>query len=177
LSSLEQALAGRLSDWEGLDPGLTEESLGALLGSAYDTWPRQPARLAGQFVTNREWRREGERPQVVRAWFEGEAPEVLMVDLEEPPADLDPDEIPARWGPPDREEPGRRYVPDGWTTELVYLGRGAALTVVRPFENDPSFPQFEPRIAVAQLFEPTDLQGFIVRYGGNDRPGPSHPLP
>src|SRR2546428_11369564 len=68
-------------------------------------------------------------------------------------------------------------VPDEWTTVLVSLGRGAALTVVRPFENDPSFPQFEPRIAVAQLFGPTDLQGFVVRYGGNDPPGPSHPPP
>src|SRR5207244_173061 len=111
LSSLEQALAGRLSEWEGLDPGLTEESLGAALGPAYDTWPRQPARLAGQFVTN----------------------------------------------------------PEG--------SRGGALAVGRPFDTAPSFPECEPRIAVAQLFEPTDLQGFIVRYGGNDRPGPSHPLP
>ncbi len=172
MSSLESALRGELAHWQGLDHGLTEDALAATLREGWSPSPRQPGRLAGQLVTHIDWRARCVHPTLIRAWFRGDSRDVLMLELEEPASDLDPEAIEDVWGPPRRSAPGRRFAPDGWTTELVYPERGAALTVARSFDNDPSFPDFPPRISHAMLFEPTDMQTWVVALGGDDLPGP-----
>lgn len=165
MSSLEIALRGDWLQWEGLAPDLTGGVLLAALGRGATAEQREPARLSLQPVTRQIYRRPT-APERVVAWFAGGGDEVLLVELEEPPALTPLAAIWSAWGPADRVGPGRTIVFGAMATEHVYLGRGVALTVAESYDDPPSFA---PRIARAQLFAPTDLQGFLVRLGGGDR--------
>jgi hypothetical protein len=90
------------------DPGLTETDIDQALGTARSEG-RSWARLSGQQVQARVWERD-QAPQVVRAWFNGIGPDVVLVELVHPPSDLAVEELVDRWGPQTRS--GRR---DGWS--------------------------------------------------------------
>src|SRR6185436_7240503 len=159
MSRLEDALRGDWLHWHGLDPGLTAPALVQALGPGTAPGPRHPARLSLQLVQGQEYERSSP-PELVRAWFDGQSDDVLLVELDEPPSLVPLVEILAAWGPPDRSGPGRRPVIGALPTAHVYLARGAVLTVAESYEEP---PEFSPRLARAQLFVPTDLQDFIVR--------------
>lgn len=159
MASLSDALAGRWSGWDGLDPGLTETDVDGAVGPARSEG-RSWARLSGQQVQARVWERD-QAPRVVRAWFDGIGPGVVLVELVHPPSDLAVDELVDRWGPPDQVGTPRRLI-EGRRSELVWWRRGAAVTVCD-----------QPTPCLVQVFERTDAQGWVVRLGGNDREGPS----
>ncbi|MBO9343572.1 MAG: hypothetical protein J7454_16560 [Roseiflexus sp.] len=165
MSSLEIALRGDWLHWNGLEAGLTGQALRHLLGPDVIAEAREPARLSLQLVTRQVYRRTSP-PHTVVAWFEDTSDRLLLIDLDEPPSLASLDDIVSAWGPADRVAPGRAIVFGAMTTEYVYLSRGIALTIAESYDDPPSFA---PRIARVQLFAPTDLQGFLVRFGGGDQ--------
>ena len=101
------------------------------------------------------------------AWLRGT--EVVLVELRGPSSAKPPAELLEALGPPEREGAGRFRRADAMTTEYVYPQRGLAVTVAESYDDPPSF---SPEVGQVLLFAPTDLRGFVVDLGGNDRGGP-----
>lgn len=155
MSWAEIARAGRWSEWTGL-PELTEAELRAGLGLALGT--RASVRLGRE-------RLELVTCGPTRYWLDGD--QVRLVELVEP-ASPPAVELLAALGPASREGPGRHRRLDSSTDEHVYPERGLAVTVAHTFDDAPPF------VAQVLLFAPTDLTGFVVELGGNDRAGPAY---
>lgn len=165
MSSLELALRGDWLRWRGLETGLTGRALRTLLGPNLIEEPREPARLSLQLVTRQVFYRETAPTEVI-AWFEGDSDQLLLIQLDEPPSLATLDDIQSAWGQADRSGPARGIILGAMATEYVYLSHGIVFTIAETYDDPPSFA---PRIARVHLFEPTDLQGFLVRLGGGDR--------
>lgn len=163
MSTLHDALSGRWSSWSGLTERVTETQLDAAL-TAGRTGSREWARLSGQQVHTRRWHRDG-RPSSVQAWFEARGDVALLLELAQPLTDTPLADLLVAWGPEDAWSPPRRFAP-GASEELTYLRRGVSLTIGRSCDGVPD------ALLLAQVFPPTDLQGWVTRLGGHDQPGP-----
>lgn len=93
----------------------------------------------------------------------------MLVELEDPPSLLPPEDLIRELGAPDRTSPGRYRRFGATTTEHVYAGRGLALTVAESYDEPPGF---EPFLGAVQLFPAGDLRAFKLNLGGDDRGGP-----
>jgi hypothetical protein len=149
----EAARAGRWTDWPGLPSPLSEDTLARELGLGAGA--RTDTML-------------GRRTRVVveagnaRYWLEGN--DVILVELVEPPSELPVGELLGALGEPEREGAGRYRKLGASTTEHVYPARGLAVTEARSYDGT-----FEPYVAQVLLFAPTDMAGFVLERGGNDR--------
>ncbi|MBE7451182.1 MAG: hypothetical protein HS111_20500 [Kofleriaceae bacterium] len=151
--------------WPGLPPDLRERELVRHLGVDRARATRRDARLGRHDAVIvdarglRYWLRDRDRVVLVEVTGAGRLGAAT------------PAELLARLGAPAREGPGR-YLEDGAsTTELVFPGRGIAVTVAESYDTPPAFA---PRLAAVQLFARTDLRTFVLELGGNDRGGPAH---
>jgi hypothetical protein len=167
MTPLRVAVEGRWLDWSGLDPGLTDEDVVAAFDVDASAVEYDTARVSSRIRRRRTVRSSGEP---VLEWWLGDEGSVLMAKIVDPACEPGLEQVLAGLGPPDREGAGRHLVSGGTTTEYVWPGRGLSLTVVESYEDPPAWP---PRLASSLLFGPTDLGGFIVELGGNDRAGPS----
>ncbi|MCL4226252.1 MAG: hypothetical protein KJZ91_17450 [Myxococcales bacterium] len=166
--TLAWAAALRAAEWErwpGLPPDLRERELVRHLGVDRARATRRDARLGRHDAVIvdarglRYWLRDRDRVVLVEVTGAGRLGAAT------------PAELLARLGAPAREGPGR-YLEDGAsTTELVFPGRGIAVTVAESYDTPPAFA---PRLAAVQLFARTDLRTFVLELGGNDRGGPAH---
>jgi hypothetical protein len=154
------ARTGDWEHWQGLPEGLDEAALASEL-----RLPPGPARRATAMLGSQ--RVEMAESGGVRYWLRGT--EVILVELRGPASAASPAELLEALGAPDREGPGRFRRADALTTEYVYAGRGLAITVAESYDDPPSFA---PEVGQVLLFAPTDLRGFVVDLGGNDRGGP-----
>ncbi len=172
MSSVDDAIAGRWSAWEGLDAGTTERDVERALqagGAGARSAGREWGRLAGQQVHTRTWHRD-EPPDAVRVWFDGIGEAVLLAEFRGPRADVDVDGLDAVLGAPDRVGLPRRLVP-GRVEERVWWRRGIAVTVTgAPARSHEGAGR---GIGLVQVFVPTDLQGWVTRLGGEESEGPS----
>jgi hypothetical protein len=154
----EVAREGRWTEWTGLPSPLPVSALHDELEPG--TGPRSSTLLGRR-------RRDVVTTPTGRYWQNGN--DVELVELIDPPHDRPVDELLDALGPPEREGAGRHLRIGATTTEYVYPARGLALTVGRSYDQPPSF---EPYLAQALLFAPTDLRTFVLERGGDDRPGP-----
>jgi hypothetical protein len=154
------ARAGDWEQWAGLPEDLDEATLAREL-----RLPPGPARRATATLGSQ--RVELADAGSVRYWLRGH--EVVLVELRAPASAAGPAELLTALGAPEREGAGRFRRADATTTEYVYPQRGLALTVAESFDDPPSFA---PEVGQVLLFAPTDLRGFVVDLGGNDRGGP-----
>jgi hypothetical protein len=152
------ARAGRWTEWPGLPQPLDEATLTGELQLAPGA--RTPTMLGRR-------RREVVSSGAARYWVDGD--DVVLVELVDPASELEPDELLAALGAPEREGAGRYRRIGVTTTEYVYPARGLALTVARSYDTPPGFAPF---LAQALLFPPSDLRTFVLERGGDDRGGP-----
>ena len=157
----ETAREGRWTDWPGLPEELDEETLARELALAAG-----PRERTGTMLGRR--RRDLVKCEGARWWLEG--PNVVLVELIDPPSELPPGELLAALGPPERKGAGRHRRIEATTTEHVYPQRGLAVTTAASYDDPPSFA---PYVAQVLLFAPTDLRTFVLERGGNDRGWPS----
>ncbi len=151
---------GRWLEFDGLPRRLDEAGLLRELGREAQAHAGRPANLGRHGRTLVEL--DG-----LRYWLAGRR--VVLVELEDPASSLAPGELLSALGAADREGAGRYRRVGATTTEHVFAGRGLALTVAESYDDPPSFA---PILAAVQLFVPTDLRGFILELGGDDRGGP-----
>jgi hypothetical protein len=151
---------GSWTAFEGLPASLEEAELLAALGREPGPHPRRPALLGSR-------QRELVELDGLRYWLDGDA--VVLVELEDPPADRAPDALVAALGAPERSGAGRYRRFGATTTEHVYPARGLALTVAESYDEPPGF---EPFVAAVHLFAASDLRSWVLELGGNDRGGP-----
>jgi hypothetical protein len=157
--------AGALGDgdwttWPGLPVELREHDLGAALGRDLAGAGLRPALLGRRHLG------VAELPGL-RWWLDGTR--VVLVEIENPPCAGTALALLDRLGPSDRTGDGRHRRFDATTFEHVYAGRGLSVTVAESYDDPPGF---EPFLAAVLLFAPTDLRGFVLELGGNDRGGP-----
>jgi hypothetical protein len=149
----EAARAGRWTEWPGLPSPLSEDTLARELGLGAGA--RTDTML-------------GRRNRVLvdtgsaRYWLDGA--DVVLVELIDPPSELPPAELLTALGEPEREGAGRYRKLGASTTEHVFPARGLAVTEARSYDAS-----FDPYVAQVLLFAPTDMAGFILERGGNDR--------
>jgi hypothetical protein len=154
------ALAGDWVSWPGLPARLGEEALLRRLGRAAAAHPHRPALLG---------RRQADLVELERLRYWLSDGQVALVELEDPASMLAPAALLSALGEPDRTSAGRYRRFGATTTEHVYAARGLAVTVAESYDDPPTF---EPLVAAVLLFAPTDLRGFVLELGGDDRGGP-----
>jgi hypothetical protein len=148
-------------DWPGLPAELREADLVRDLRLASISATRNKGRLGRLDATIvdrpglRYWVRDGR---------------VVLIQLTGQLGAASPGELQAQLGAADRKAAGRYLQSGATTTEYVFAGHGLALTVAESYDQP---PRFAPRLAAVQLFAVTDLRGFLLELGGNDRGGPS----
>jgi len=154
------ALAGDWMLWPGLPAGLAEREVRAAFGRTAVDGVRRSALLGSHQVELMEL--DGLR------WWTADG-SVVLVELAEPASTTPAGVLLGSLGDADRVSHGRFRRFDATTTEHVYAARGLALTIAESYD-DP--PVFEPFLAAVLLFAPTDMRGFVLELGGNDRGGP-----
>ena len=167
MAPLSVAAEGRWSDWDGLEPGLTDAAVAAAFAVDPAAVERGTGQLSGRRRELRTVRSGGE--PILRWWLDGDGTAAL-VQVVAPPSRPNLESALAALGPPEREGAGRHLVSGATTTELVWPARGLSLTVAESYDDPPAWPR---RLASALLFPASDLRTFVVDLGGNDRGGPS----
>jgi hypothetical protein len=173
VSSIEEAIAGCWSTWQGLAAGTTEHDVERAMrtaGGDVHSSAREWGRLAGQQVATRTWRRD-EPPTRVQVWFDGIGQAVVLAELRRPRTDVDADDLEGVLGKPDLVGLPRRLVA-GRVEERVWWRRGIAVTLVLARRGSTDHPS-DHAIGLVQVFEPTDRQGWVIRLGGDEVEGPS----
>jgi hypothetical protein len=160
-ASLADGLHGRMTGWTGLPAAADESVLTAAAGGTGAFRPGYAPRVATRYRVL-----DIAAPQLARAvsaWFRGDDPAALWIELEEPVA-LDLDAL-APLGPPARELPSSRPLPGGPVREEVWPEQGVAVAIV---EGEP------PRVGWAALFRPMSFEDYLTSAG---RPPQIRPSP
>lgn len=136
MTALDVALAGRWTDWHGLDPDLTPDQFAA----------RHPGPVARPVV------RDGR---------------VALVELDDPMAPGGVESVLAGLGEPALVQPARLVRYRYRTTDHVYPSRGLALVVAVAYDHGLPGPPPDrtPHLVRAELFVPTDLDGWRAGFG------------
>jgi len=167
MASLSVAAAGRWSDWDGLERGMTDPAVTSAFGVDAALVERGTGQLSGRRRELRTVRAGGE--PTLRWWLDGDGT-VVLVQVVGPSSWPDLEAALTALGPPEREAAGRHLVSGATTTELVWPARGLSLTIAESYDDPPAWPR---RLASALLFPASDMRTFVVDLGGNDRGGPS----
>jgi len=160
----EIVLSGLWTEFRGLPAVMREQELLEGLGRLHSASHRRASQLSGKSVTLVE-------ADLLRYWLDDDGL-VLIAEMHDPPNGFAIDPLLEQMGRAERESGGRYRRYGAITTEFVYLERGLILTVAESYD-DP--PKFEPYLAAAHLFAPTDMEGFTGRLGGEDHLGSQLP--
>jgi hypothetical protein len=166
MTALTVAADGRWSAWHGLDADLHDGDVTTAFAVPSGLVEAGIDQLSHRARATRTVPGDGE-PRL-RWWLDDEGA-VLLLRITDPAAEAAIADVLATLGAADREGPGRHLVFGGTTTEYVWAARGLSLTWAASYEDPPAFV---PRLASASVFARTDLGGFIVDLGGDDRGGP-----
>jgi hypothetical protein len=160
----EIVLSGLWTEFRGLPVAIREQELLDGLGRLHSVSHRRASTLSGKPVTLVE-------ADLLRYWLDDDAL-VLIAEMHDPPNGFAIDALLEAMGPAERESGGRYRRYGAITTEFVYLPRGLVLTVAESYDEP---PKFEPFLAAAHLFAPTDMEDFAGRLGGEDHIGTQLP--
>jgi hypothetical protein len=148
MSSLGEALAGRLVGWRGLG-ALDEAALRAELGELERDPVVRPRGARGFQVL-----RAGE----VEAWFPGGSETAATVEFA-PAADLDGEELLADLGEPELVLDSNHFAVGAVVSDYVYAARGITVSVAQPFEDGAR------SVVYVQLYAPTTTQAYVTEIG------------
>jgi hypothetical protein len=161
VTSVRQAVDGRLVGWRGLPDRFDERALRQAVRAAWSRAERRGERGGRSFViltADRAGRAEG-----LEAWVP--VGDSVLSSLEYRPAPgLDHAAILSDLGEPELVLSSRHYAPDGLVSDHVHAGRGITVAVCEPLPA--SEPSGEPpAIVFVQLYRSTSATEFVTRIG------------
>ncbi len=167
MSSVADALAGRLADWAGLPGGYDTAALRREVDADWTFEPQAGVRIGRSFGIMRA-ARAGESTDV-EAWIPtgGE----LLSSLEyRPPAALDQATILADLGEPEVVLATGRYELGALVRDHVHAARGITVAVATPFAPEPSEERepAPPYIVFVQLYAAGPTHYYIQTVGQSD---------
>jgi hypothetical protein len=156
VTSLADAVAGRLVGWQGLTDTLDEAALGSELAAEFTRDPVTRPRAARGYVVL-----HGQRAapaEHIDAWFPVGADAAAAVEFA-PPAGIDHEALLADLGAPDLLLDSNHFEVGAVVRDEVHAGRGITVAVAEPFEPGPR------RVVYVQLYAPTTPEGYVTQVG------------
>jgi hypothetical protein len=158
--TLAQAITGALAGWRGLPVGFDEAALRREIDAEWAEETRERVAmnyrvLAGARATE---------PEQVEAWIRFGEAVVNSVEFRPPlavTAGTGHGAVLADLGEPELVLASNLAEAGAMLSEHVHASRGITVTVAEPFEHTGG----DPYLAYAQLYAPTDTQGYVVRVG------------
>jgi hypothetical protein len=157
MMSLRAAIEGRLVDWRGLPAGLDEASLRREIEAGWSEEQRERVAMSYRVLCGA---RAGE-PERVEAWIRVGEQAVNSLEFRPPHGATDHAGVLADLGEPELVLASNLSEAGAMLSEHVHASRGITVTVAEPFEHTGG----DPYLAYAQLYAPTDTQGYVVRVG------------
>jgi hypothetical protein len=157
MMSLRDAVAGGLAGWRGLPAGLDEPALKREIEAEWSEETRDRVAMSYRVVCGT---RAGE-PEQVEAWIRFGEQAVNSLEFRPPRDDTDHGAVLADLGEPELVLASNLSEAGAMLSEHVHASRGITVTVAEPFEHTGG----DPYLAYAQLYAPTDTQGYVVRVG------------
>ncbi len=157
MSDPGEAISGALIGWRGLPDGFDEAVLRDTIDAEWTEETRDRVAMNYRVLCGAR----SEEPERVEAWIR--LGEELVNSLEfRPPRDgTDHAAILADLGEPELVRPSNLAEPGASLSTCVHASRGITVTVAEPFEHAGG----DRYIAYAQLYVPTDTQGYVIRVG------------
>ena len=155
--SLRQAIAGGLAGWRGLAPGLAEDALRSEIEAQWTEEQGERVAMSYRVLTGKR----AIEPERVDAWIRVGEQAVNSVEFRPPHGATDHAAVLADLGEPELVLASNLAEPGAMLSEHVHATRGITVTVAEPFEHTGG----PPYLAYAQLYAPTDTQGYVVRVG------------
>lgn len=156
MTSLADAIAGRLAGWQGLSGKLDEAALRSELVAEFTRDPvLRPRGTRGYVVLH------GARaapPEVLEAWFPRDTQEAATIEFR-PPAELDGEALLADLGEPELLLDSNHFEVGAVVCDHVHAARGITIAVAEPFERGPR------RVVYVQLYAPTTTQAYVTELG------------
>jgi hypothetical protein len=155
--TVHDAITGALRGWTGLPAGFDAVALRREIDAAWTEDTRERVAMSYRVLSGA---RAG-APERVEAWIRVGEEAVNSVEFRPPTGDTNHAEVLADLGEPDLVRPSNLSEPGAMLSDHVHAARGITVTVAEPFEHTGG----DPYIAYAQLYAPTDTQGYVVRVG------------
>jgi len=156
--TLHDAIAGALRGWAGLPAGFDEAALRREIDAAWTEETRERVAMSYRVLSGAR----GGEPERVEAWIRLGEELVNSVEFRPPTGATDHAAVLADLGEPELVRPSNLSEPGAMLSDHVHAPRGITVTVAEPFEHSGGR---DPYIAYAQLYAPTDTQGYVVRVG------------
>jgi hypothetical protein len=156
VTSLADAVAGRLVGWDGLAHSLDEGALRSELAARFTREPiPRPRGARGYVVLHGE--REAPAKEI-EAWFPVDSDEAAMVEFK-PPTDIDDEALLADLGEPELILGSNHFEVGAVVRDHVHASRGITVAVAEPFDAGPQ------RVVYVQLYAPTTAQAYVSDVG------------
>jgi hypothetical protein len=157
MMSLREAIAGELTGWRGLPAGLDEPALKREVEAEWGEETRDRVAMSYRVVGGTR----AAEPEHVEAWIRFGEQAVNSLEFRPPRRDTDHRAVLADLGEPELVLASNLSEAGAMLSEHVHASRGITVTVAEPFEHTGG----DPYLAYAQLYAPTDTQGYVVRVG------------
>jgi hypothetical protein len=154
---VREAITGQLRGWAGLGAGFDEAALRDEIDATWDEDRRDRVAMSYRVLSGA---RAGE-PERVEAWIRVGEELVNSVEFRPPTGATHHSAVLADLAEPELVLPSNLAEPGAMLSEHVHASRGITVTVAEPFEHTGG----DPYVAYAQLYAPTDTQGYVVRVG------------
>jgi hypothetical protein len=154
---LGQAITGGLAGWRGLPAGLDEATLRREIEADWTEETRERVAMSYRVLSGAR----ATEPEHVEAWIRFGEQAVNSIEFRPPRADTPHATLLADFGEPDLVLNSNLAEGGVMLSEHVHAARGITVTVAEPFEHTGGAPY----VAYAQLYVPTDTQGYVIRVG------------
>jgi hypothetical protein len=154
--AVSEAITGALAGWRGLPAGFDEATLRREIDADWTEETRDRVAMNYRVLSGA---RPAE-PERVEAWIRFGEAVVNSVEFR-PRDDTDHAAVLADLGEPELVLASNLAEGGAMLSEHVHASRGITVTVAEPFEHTGG----DPYLAYAQLYAPTDTQGYVVRVG------------
>lgn len=157
MMTVAQAITGALAGWTGLPAGFDEAALRREIGAAWTEETRERVAMNYRVLSGAR----ATEPERVEAWIRFGEAVVNSVEFRPPGAGTDPAAVLEDLGEAELVLASNLAEAGAMLSEHVHPSRGITVTVAEPFEHTGGAPY----LAYAQLYAPTDTQGYVVRVG------------
>jgi hypothetical protein len=157
MMSLHDAITGALRGWAGLPAGVDTAALQREIDAVWSEETRERVAMSYRVLSGL---RVAE-PERVEAWIRVAEERVNSVEFRPPTSATDHAAVLADLGQPELVRPSNLSEPGAMLSDHVHAARGITVTVAEPFEHAGGHRY----LAYAQLYGPTDTQGYVVGVG------------
>jgi len=156
VTSLADAVAGRLVGWDGLADGLDEGALRSELAAEFTREPLPRPRGARGYVVLHGEREEPAKQ--IEVWLPVNSNEATTVEFR-PPTGVEDDALLADLGEPELILGSNQFEVGAVVRDHVHAARGITVAVAEPFDAGPR------RVVYVQLYAPTTPQAYVTDVG------------